>query len=56
MPIPKQMIKEWCETYEEAVDIFLSGGGTTDEVDSTGGNWECIQGPIDDEKENANVS
>jgi hypothetical protein len=38
-------------SYEEAVDIFLSGGGTTDEVDSTGGDWECIQEPIE---ENAN--
>ena len=39
-------------TYEEAVDIFLSGGGTTDEVDSCGGNWECIQEPIDEEEQN----
>ena len=38
-------------SYEEAVDIFLSGGGITDEVDSSGGNWECIQEPIDDEEQ-----
>jgi hypothetical protein len=39
-------------SYEEAVDIFLSGGGTTDEydlpiVDAGGGNWECISNPDD---------
>ena len=22
MPIPKQMIKEWCETYEEAIETL----------------------------------
>ncbi len=38
-------------TYEEAVDIFLNGGGITDEVDSSGGNWECIQEPTDDEEQ-----
>ena len=38
-------------SYEEAVDIFLSGGGTTDEVDTSGGNWECIQEPLDDEEQ-----
>jgi hypothetical protein len=38
------------ETYEKAEDIFLSGGGDTDEVDSTGGDWECIENP--DEMEN----
>tara|TARA_X000001382_G_scaffold130115_2_gene123952 strand:- start:842 stop:1033 length:192 start_codon:yes stop_codon:yes gene_type:complete len=38
-------------SYDEAVDIFLSGGGTTDEVDSSGGKWECIQEPIDDEEQ-----
>ena len=39
------------KSYEEAVDIFLSGGGTTDEVDTSGGNWECIQEPLDDEEQ-----
>jgi len=36
-------------SYDEAVDIFLSGGGTTDEVDSSGGNWECIQEPTEEQ-------
>ena len=35
------------DSYEEAVDIFLSGGGTTDEVDANGGDWECISNPDD---------
>lgn len=30
-------------SYEEAEDIFLSGGGDTDEVDSNSGDWECIR-------------
>ena len=30
-------------SYDEAVEIFLSGGGVTDEVDTSGGDWECIQ-------------
>tara|TARA_R110002049_G_scaffold5132_1_gene35469 strand:+ start:247 stop:438 length:192 start_codon:yes stop_codon:yes gene_type:complete len=38
-------------SYDEAVDIFLSGGGTTDEVCSSGGDWECIQEPTDDEEQ-----
>ena len=36
-------------SYEEAVNIFLNGGGTTDEVCSSGGDWECIQEPTDEE-------
>jgi len=36
-------------SYDEAVEIFLSGGGTTDEVDSSGGNWECIQEPTEEQ-------
>ena len=32
-------------SYEEAEDIFCRGGGDTDEVDSNGGNWECIKNP-----------
>jgi len=38
-------------SYDEAVDIFLSGGGITHEVDTSGGNWECIQEPTDDEEQ-----
>ena len=33
------------KSYDEAVDIFLSGGGVTDVVDSSGGDWECIDNP-----------
>jgi len=33
------------KSYDEAVDIFLSGGGVTDVVDSSGGDWECIENP-----------
>ena len=43
------------ETYEKAEDIFLSGGGDTDEVDSTGGDWECIENP-DEYEENEYVN
>jgi hypothetical protein len=38
-------------SYEEAVDIFLAGGGNTDEVDSNGGDWECISNPDEDTEE-----
>ena len=38
-------------SYEEAEDIFCRGGGDTDEVDSSSGDWECIQNP--DESESA---
>ena len=38
-------------SYEEAEDIFLSGGGKTDEVDSNGGNWDCIQNADDLEED-----
>lgn len=37
-------------SYEEAEDIFLSGGGKTDEVDSNGGDWDCIQNADDFEE------
>ena len=37
-------------SYEEAEDIFLSGGGDTDEVDSNGGDWNCIQNADDFEE------
>ena len=33
------------KSYEDAVDIYLSGGGQTEEVDSFGGDWECIDNP-----------
>jgi len=37
-------------SYDEAVEIFLSGGGVTDEVDQSGGDWECIQEPTEEEE------
>ena len=33
--IPKQMLKEWCETYEEAIDTLLwvvNEGYTKDDI------------------------
>ncbi len=39
------------ESYEKAQDIFLSGGGDTDEVDANGGDWECIENPDEWEDE-----
>ena len=41
------------KSYAEAVDIFLSGGGVTDEVDANGGDWECIDNPDELEEEEA---
>jgi hypothetical protein len=38
-------------SYEEAEDIFCRGGGDTDEVDSNGGDWECILNADDFEEE-----
>jgi|TARA_R100000426_G_scaffold27186_2_gene22814 hypothetical protein len=32
-------------TYEEAENTFCSGGGDTDDVDCSNGDWECIQNP-----------
>ena len=40
------------KSFDEAVDIFLSGGGSTDEVDSKSGNWECIHNADDFEDDN----
>ena len=37
-------------SYEEAEDIFFSGGGKTHEVASNGGNWDCIQNADDFEE------
>lgn len=42
----------FANSYEEAENIFLSGGGDTDEVDSNGGDWECIENPDEYEEEN----
>ena len=39
------------DSYEQAVDIFLSGGGNTEEVDCNGGVWECISNPDEDTEE-----
>ena len=39
-------------SYEEAQDIFLSGGGDTEEVDCNNGDWECILNADDFEEYN----
>ena len=36
------------KSYDDAVDIFLSGGGVKDEADHGPGDWECIQEPIEE--------
>lgn len=41
------------DSYDEAVDIFLSGDGDTEEVDSRGGDWQCIDNPDELEEEEA---
>jgi len=41
------------KSYDEAVDIFLSGGGVTYEVDANGGDWECIDNPDELKEEEA---
>lgn len=33
------------KTYEDAVNLFLSGKGETDEVDRFGSDWDCIDNP-----------
>ena len=43
------------KTYEDAVDLFLSGKGETDEVDSFSSDWDCIDNP-DDFEENEDDS
>ena len=35
------------KNYEEAVNIFLKGGGDTIELNSYGGDWECTDNPDD---------
>ena len=40
------------KSYDEAEDIYLSGRGETDEVDSFGSDWECIDNP-DEHEDNA---
>ena len=37
----------FAKTYEEAEKIYLRGGGTTDQVWNSGGDWECIYNPDD---------
>jgi hypothetical protein len=39
------------DSYDKALDIFLSGGGDTEEVDSYGDDWECILNADDFEDE-----
>ena len=34
-------------SYDEAVDLYLSGEGATEEVSSNVGNWDCIQNADD---------
>ena len=38
------------KTFEDAVDLYLSGEGETEEVDSFGSYWECIDNPDDFEE------
>ena len=42
------------KNYAHAVHLFLLGKGKTDEVDSFGSDWECIDNP--DEMENEDES
>ena len=39
------------KSYDEAVDLYLSGDGETEEVDSNIGDWDCIQNADDFEEE-----
>jgi len=47
------------KSYDEAVNIFLSGGGVTNEVDryiyylTNGADWECIDNPDELQEEEA---
>ena len=41
----------FAKTYEEAEEIYLRGGGTTDEIWNSGGDWECISNPDDLEEQ-----
>ena len=38
------------KTFEDAVDLYLSGEGETDEVDSFSSDWDCIDNPDDFEE------
>ena len=40
------------KSYDEAVDLYLSGEGETEEVDSNIGDWDCIQNADDFEDDN----
>ena len=42
-------------TYEDAVDLFLSGKGDTEEINSFASDWECIDNP-DEYEENKYVN
>ena len=41
------------KSYEEAVDIFLSGGGDNEEVNCNSGDWDCIDNPDELKEEEA---
>ena len=43
------------KSYEDAVALFLSGKGETDEVDSFSSDWDCMDNP-DDFEENEDAS
>tara|TARA_R100000734_G_C3244516_1_gene48079 strand:+ start:214 stop:411 length:198 start_codon:yes stop_codon:yes gene_type:complete len=47
----KQETSVMANSYEEAEDIFLSGGGSTKEVDANGEYWDCIQNADDFEED-----
>ena len=38
------------KTFEDAVDLYLSGEGETEEVEAVGDYWECIDNPDDIEE------
>jgi len=44
-------------SYAEAVELFLAGGGDTEEISCNGDNWDCILNADDfeDDKENEDV-
>ena len=41
------------DSYDKAVDIFLSGGGDNEEVNCNSGDWDCIDNPDELEEEEA---
>ena len=40
----------FAKTYEKAEEIYLRGGGTTEEIWNSGGDWKCISN-LDDLEE-----